>query len=85
MKLERVNFFFPLQPIHNYLTEAIRENNENKIILGLKAIGNTKLPDSLKMIKPLTESGKYSLYVQAVAIQTMMRIGKCNSEMVSGS
>nr|XP_020650735.1 vitellogenin-2-like [Pogona vitticeps] len=71
-----------LEPIHNYLNEAIREGNENRMILGMKTIGNTALADSLKIIKPLTESGKYSLYVQAVAVQTLMRIGKQNPELV---
>ncbi|XP_033006995.1 vitellogenin-2-like [Lacerta agilis] len=73
-----------LEPLHDFLNDAIRENNENKIILALKAIGNAAQPASLKLVKTVIDSHRFSEYLQAVAVQTMARIGKQEPTKVQG-
>nr|XP_034979440.1 vitellogenin-2-like [Zootoca vivipara] len=73
-----------LTPLHDFLTEATRENNENKIILALKAIGNAAQPASLRLVKNVIDSNRFSEYLQAIAVQTMARIGKQEPTKVQG-
>lgn len=75
MELKSVHLIC-LQPLHDFLTDATREHNENKITLALKAIGNAAQPASLKLVKTVIDSHRYSEYIQAAAVQTMARIGK---------
>ncbi|ETE65340.1 Vitellogenin-2, partial [Ophiophagus hannah] len=71
-------------PLHNSLTEAVREKEENKIALFLKAIANAGQIISLKQVKLLCETAKYPEYIQVIAIQTLAQISKQDPTKVQG-
>ncbi|XP_015668896.1 vitellogenin-2 [Protobothrops mucrosquamatus] len=73
-----------LEPLHNLLVEAIREKEENKIVLALKAIANAGQIISLKQVKLLCESPKYPERIQVTAVQTLGQISQQDPTKVQG-